>query len=108
MYNAGDTISIKTLGKDENTALSNNWIYNIASTYDVENITLVDSSNFTYRVDTFDDTDFSIGDRVKFKFTDGSEQESNVVAIFAVANDSSFFVAGQGSIDVTKKYQVRE
>ena len=107
LYNAGDTISIKTLGKSEDTALSNSWIYNIASTYDVENITLVDSANFTYRVDTFDDTDFSIGDRVKFKFTDGSEQVSNVVAIFAVANDSSFFVTGQGAIDVTKKYQVQ-
>ena len=107
LYNAGDTITIKTLGKDERTALSDSWIYNIASTYDVEKITLVDAANFTYRVDTFDDTDFSIGDRVKFKFTDGSEKVSNVVAVFAVASDSSFFVAGQGAIDVNRKYQVQ-
>ena len=107
LYAAGDTITIKTLGKDERTALSDSWIYNIASTYDVENITLVDAANFTYRVDTFDDTDFSIGDRVKFKFTDGSEKVSNVVAVFAVASDSSFFVAGQGAIDVNRKYQVQ-
>ena len=45
----GDEIEIKTLGKNELGPKASNWLYNIATNYDVGSVSLIDS-NFTYKI----------------------------------------------------------
>jgi len=104
-FNENDLIEIKTLGIDSTDVVANNWFFNIATTYDVNSIALIDSSNYTYRVVTFDDNNFIIGDSVKLIFNDGT----TIISIVSeVSNPKSFSIKGQGQFDVSKKYRVQK
>ena len=64
----GDEIEIKTLGKNELGPKASNWLYNIATNYDVGSVSLVDSSNFTYKIETKDDNIINLGNPIVCTF----------------------------------------
>ena len=59
-----DNIKIKSLGINASGALNNSWLVNISPKYDVKNVTLIDSSNFTYNIETNSKNNLRIGDKV--------------------------------------------
>ena len=80
-YSKGDTAEIKTLGIDSKDAVSNNWLFNLATSYDVASFTRLDTSDNTYRLITTNDHIFKIGDKLKVIGESGVEKESSVIDI---------------------------
>jgi len=104
-YNPGNKIVIKTLGEDSSDIKSNNWIYNIASKYDIDSISLVDISNFTYQIRVYDNHNFYRGDSVKLILSDGTDINTSILSVL---NEKTFTVSGQGIIDITKKDKIQK
>jgi len=104
-HTEGSKIQVKTLGKDVNDIKANNWIFNIATTYNINKLELVDSSNFSYRITTFDNHSLFVGNEVKLIFTDGIEIFSSVSEVL---NTKSFVVTGQGQLNVSRKDKVQK
>ena len=61
-YEKGDTIRVKTLGLAANDAVSNNWVFNSATTYKVEKLEKINVQNFRYKVTLDNNHIFKIGD----------------------------------------------
>jgi hypothetical protein len=61
----GYTSQIKTLGVNSEDVVSNNWFFNISTSYNVDSISLIDSTDNTYRVNTKLNHIFRIGDQFK-------------------------------------------
>ena len=101
---AGDEIEIKTLGKNELGPKASSWLYNIATNYDVGSVSLVDSSNFTYKIETKDDNIINLGDSIVLALSDESTINTNVVSVL---NEKSFNISGQGQFDHTKLDNVK-
>jgi hypothetical protein len=101
----GSKIKVKTLGKEVNDIKANNWIFNIATTYDVKNIEFADIANFSYKITTFDNHSIFVGNTVKLLFTDGTEVTS---VVSGVTGEKSFIVANQGAIDTSRIYKIQK
>jgi len=101
-FNNNDTVSIKSLGITTSSPKTENWFYNVATKYNVESITLVDESDFTYTLVTFDKNNFRLGDKVIVIDASGNTQDSTVSEVIS---DFSFSIKGQGEL-VDAKYSV--
>ena len=104
-YESGDIIQTKTLGIGLTSNISNYWFYNIATSYEVQSITLQNASNFTYNVRTYDRHNFVVGDPAKIIFTDGTERTTNIISILS---ENSFTIRGQGQLDVQRTYVIQK
>ena len=99
----GTKIELQTLGKYVDDIRANNWIFNVATTYYIESLVLVDgSSNFSYRVTTLDNHNLFVGNTIKLFFTDGKEVVSSVSEIL---NENTFIISGQGQLDPNRKFK---
>jgi len=101
----GDKISIKTFGRSEKDLKEDIWFYNIPVSYNVKNIQVVDSSNNTYQVETYDINRFIVGDKIKLYFTN---TDSIISYVDYVIDTNSFIFSGQGLIDTTKLYKIEK
>ena len=99
------TSDIKTLGVNSNDFVSNNWFFNIASSYTVDFISPVDDSDNTYRITTRVENIFKIGDTLKIKGSDNVEKSSLVVK---VSSNKSFDIVGQGELSINDTYIVQK
>jgi hypothetical protein len=68
-HTIGEKIKIKTLGIDLKDDLSNNWYFNVSSTFEVKSIE--SQLPTTYRITLFDSHTFRIGDSISVKDSDG-------------------------------------
>lgn len=64
-YSENDKIEIETLGTYVDDYKFDNWIYNIATNYNVKEVKLVDLSDYTYRFTLYDNHTFYAGDKIK-------------------------------------------
>jgi hypothetical protein len=118
LYQRDDLIKIKCLGANLTDYKSNNWFYNVSTRYDVKTIQLLDSSDFTYRVNLYDSHNFSIGDSITLIRSDDKEFTSIIVSeeitstsqssVISLQNRTSFVIKGQGELDTTKFYTIRK
>jgi len=100
-YSKGDLIKIRTLGKDLNDYKSNNWLFNIATKYDVESIVALDSLSITYRISLYDDHIFFIGDSITLISSNGEEKPGTIILI----NDlKSFTIKGQSQLNTSSSF----
>ena len=102
-YSVEDTSEIKTLGIGATDFVSNNWIFNIPSTYEVITLELIDSSDMTYSLTLKDDHIFRINDRVKIIDNSGVERNSYVVD---VKSSKNIVIRGQGTLSQLNTYVV--
>ena len=102
--NKGYTSDIKTLGINSSDFTSNNWFFNISSSYAVDFISLIDNSDKTYRITTKTDHIFKIGDTLKIKGSDNVEKSSLVVDIIS---NRSFNIKGQGELLLNDTYTIQ-
>ena len=103
LYSSGDSVEIKTLGIGATDLNSNNWIFNLATSYEVESLSLIDSSDMTYSLRLKSDHIFRIGDDIKITDVGGIEKNSKVVD---VTSSKKITVRGQGNISLTNTYKV--
>ena len=94
-YAKGDTAEIKTLGVNPKDVVSNNWLFNLATSYDVKSFTRLDNSDNTYGLITTNDHIFKIGDKLKVIGESGVEKTSNVIDI---TSSKSLTIRGQGEL----------
>ena len=102
--NKGYTSDIKTLGINSGDFVSNNWFFNISSSYTVDSIVLIDNSDKTYTITTKTDHIFKIGDTLKIKGSDNVEKNSLVVDIIS---NRSFNIKGQGELLLNDTYTIQ-
>ena len=101
-FDNNDTVSIKSLGITTSSPKTENWFYNVSTKYDVESITLVDASDFTYTLVTYAKNNFRLGDKVTVIDSSANTKDSTITEVIS---DYSFSIKGQGNI-VDGKYSV--
>ncbi len=97
---------IKTLGVNPKDFISNNWLFNIATSYNVESISLIDSSSNTYKINTSTNHIFRIGDNLTIKNSAGVEAPSSTV--IDVISEKSFIIRDQGILSTTDNYTIHK
>jgi len=104
-YQKNDEILIKTLGNNFTDKKANNWFFNVPVVYDVRSIELVDTSDFTYKFNTYDEHNFVIGDIVTIVGSNGSSKSSFIVSI---GSRNSTTLRGQGQLNPSIFYTVEK
>ena len=99
--NQGDEIVIKSLGGYFKDKISNNWLFNIAPTYNVDSIEIYDISDNTYKIKFKDKHSLRVGDTVTIKGSAGSNSVSTIVDVYS---QYSILVKGQGTLSLTEYY----
>jgi hypothetical protein len=97
-FSKNDTAQIKSLGITTSGPQVDSWIYNLATKYDVESITLSDSSNFTYKVKTYVKNNFNLGD---FLILTDSTSSSKTCYVNDITDAFTFSITNQGSISTS-------
>ena len=103
-YQSGDVAHIKTFGSSSNTPISNSWFYNVSPTYKVNNISLVDSSDNTYRVNLNVEHCFKLGDSGSIISNSG---ESKSTTITDIPSSKSIIIKGQGNLNESITYTIK-
>ena len=103
-FSKSDTIIIKTLGNNPKDNLSNSWYLNISPTFEVDTLSLLDSSDKTYKVNLTSIHSFKIGDQIVITNNYGVERNST---ISSVDSEKSFVIKGQGDLSVDDLYTVK-
>lgn len=110
-----ERMKIDTLGANLDDIRSENWFYNIQTTYDVEKIEFKffeEKSNqignrikiYTYEVTIFDDNILKSGDSVSLLYSKGKIQNGTIVKKTGI---KSFLVVGFEELNESLKYTLR-
>ena len=94
-YGKGDIAKIKTLGLSDKTFKGKDWFFNIASSYKINNVELIDSADFTYKINVDVDHYLKVGDTITVLQGGFALQTSTVLNINSAR---SFNIKGQGQI----------
>ncbi len=103
-YSKGNTSSIKTLGVSSKDPISNNWFFNLATSYEVKTINVSDSVNKIYNITTKKNHIFKVGDIVKIINSSGVEKTSTVIDVIS---KYVFKVKGQGDLLLADSYTIK-
>ena len=104
-FTKDDTAQIKCLGITTSGPRLSSWIYNVASRFDVESLTLIDESDWTYRVVTYAPNNYRVGDILVIESNLG-ETEVQIVEdkldpdaeLSDITNEYTFSIRGQGQL----------
>jgi hypothetical protein len=94
-FSKNDTAKIKSLGITTSSPKTDSWIYNIPNKFDVENVTISDSSVPSYVVRTYSKNNFRVGDSITITDT---ASVTNGATVTGVIDEYSFIIAGQGAL----------
>jgi len=100
-YSDNDKARIKTLGINDKKFKSRDWFYNTAPIYKVHSIELLDSSDYTYKVNLFKLHYLRVGDSAAIVPPDGIPLATTVIDI---TGDTSMTIRGQGVLDISATY----
>ena len=92
-YNANDSAKIKSLGITTTSAKAANWLYNISTKFDVESVTISDSSVPSYSVVTIAKNNFRVGDSI-----DITSSATSTGTIISIVDENEFIISGQGEL----------
>ena len=106
LYQKKDSIFVKGLGYNDKTPRASNWVFNIANEYDVSSITLLNVTDQTYEVETFNDVTLTKGSKIKLTSSTGVVYDN--VTITSISNRRKFTIKGAASVNTssTIKYKV--
>ena len=93
-FTNNDNIRIKSLGINASRELDNSWFINVNPKYSIKNISIIDSSNFTYSVETIARNNFRIGDKASVIQSNGVEKTGVIIDV-ASANTFTFARGGE-------------
>ena len=106
LFGKGDEIEIKTLGVGQTGFKEKAWFYNIAPVYQVESITLKDTSDWTYEITLTTDHDFKVGDKSVAILVGSDGRNLPVSDITQLTSSRGFIIKGQGEINTDLKYTI--
>jgi len=95
-FSKNDTALIKSLGITTSGPKTNSWIYNIATKFDIKSIALIDTSDFTYNIETYVPNNFNIGDILLIT---NNASEIKTCSVTNIINEFIFSISGQGLIN---------
>jgi len=108
-YEVGDQVQIVSLGQNSNKQIQSSWIINSSPEYEIESITQVAlklNGAAQYRVKTFDDNVFTLGDIGTVKSSTGQQFD---IFIIGVSNKNEFDINLTTQIDtVNTQYTIRK
>jgi len=100
-----EKIKIKTLGNDSQDFKVNNWFFNVPVKYDVQNVQLINSIDFTYNIETIDTHNFVLGDSLTLESSDGNTFIGDVIF---VSNEKSIKVKITQLLNLNATYKARK
>jgi hypothetical protein len=103
-YSKGDSAEIKTLGINSKDSISNNWLLNLSTKYDIQSLVRTDSSDNTYQITTKNNHIFKIGDSVTIIGNGGTQRNSTIIDI---TSQKSFTIKGQGELPSNETYSIK-
>ena len=98
-YSKDDTIRIKTLGIDLKDLKSNNWFFNIPVKYNVESIQLLDTTDRSYLISTFDENYIRVGDSVTLISSSDVRKNGRVSSVNSKNSFNVQFGTGQFNLE---------
>ena len=99
-YNeSGNTIEPKGLGSISKSKVTENLFSNISITYNVESIELIDRSNFTYKLNLFNDHNFIIGDDALINDV--------ACSIISLISSREVLIKGSGELNSNVSYRIQ-
>ena len=104
-FSVNETAKIKTLGSNDTSFKAKNWFYNIAPTFIVKSLTLIDQTDFTYEVAFDVDHTFRIGD--KASLIDNANNVKPTSTVLDVDDARSITIKGQGELDLTYQFTIK-
>ena len=103
-YSKDDTVRIQSLGKESDLEKSRNWKFNIKTKWVVDSITLLDSSERSYEVVTYDDQFLQPGYFIDL-IDDSNQKTSGSVS--RIISSTKFTIRLSGLVDVGKSFTIR-
>ena len=107
-YEPGDQVQIVSLGQNSSDYLQTSWIINSTPEYEIESVVQVAlklNGAAQYRIKTFDENEFTLGDIGTVKGSDGNQYD---IFIIGVSNKNEFDINLTTQIDtVNVKYSIR-
>ena len=99
-YNqTGSVIEPKGLGSVSKNIVTKNLFANVSTTYLVENIELIDSSNFTYKLNLFDEHNFIGGDNALINDIS--------CEIISLISSKEVLIKGSGELNLNASYKIQ-
>jgi len=95
----GSIIEPKGLGLVSKSEVTKNLFINISATYSVESIELIDSSNFTYKLNLFDNHTFIAGDNALINDVSCS--------IISLVSSKEVLIKGSGELNPNTNYRIQ-
>ncbi len=102
-FSVDDTIKVQSLGISQNTVKDQNWFTNLATYFKVKSIELLDESDYSYSVTTYDINNIRIGDTLQIKDDNGNTVTGKV---YDNISAYAFSIKGQGILSSARTYVV--
>ena len=96
-FKRGDTALIKSLGVSKTDNLSNKWIYNVACSYEVDSISILNLLEKKYSISTKDNHNLIFGDIIDVTDNSGIKITSTIIDI---KSEKTFVVKSQGNLNI--------
>ena len=103
-YSKGDTAKIRTLGVEDTKFKSKNWFYNVAPSYKVKSVKLLDSSDLTYEITLSVNHYFRIGDAATL--IDANDAQK-ITSIINIPSAKSIVIRGQGNLNLNTTWDIK-
>jgi len=103
-YLKGDIVNIQSLGYQSPEEKSKNWLVNVKTSWDVETITVVDLTENTYEIGTFDDQFFKPGYVVNL--INGITKVKLPATVLRSTSSTSFVIRSNDLISIGDPYKV--
>ncbi len=107
-YGKGDLIKIRTLGKETDNFRANKWLFNVSSTHNIKSVVELDSLNFKYRIDLYDQHLFYIGDSVTIVPPQAQPTSEIKGVISSIKNSTSIIVSAESRLISFTPFQIRK
>ena len=94
------------MGSGDTGFKTKEWFYNVSPVYQVDSITLKDTSDWTYEIVLTTDHDFKVGDKSVAILVGSDGRNLPVSDITQLTSSRSFIIKGQGEVNIDLKYTI--
>ena len=103
-YSKGDTVKIRTLGVEDTKFKFKNWFYNVAPSYKVKSVKLLDASDLTYEITLYVNHYFRLGDAATLIDANDTPKTTSIINI---PSSTSIIIRGQGNLDLNTTWDIK-
>ena len=103
-FKKGTTANVTTYGISEYNFTTRGWEYNVSPKYNVEDVELIDTSDFTYKLTLKSRHYLKVGNSIIINLKDKTKLTSNVISI---DSEKSFRIRGQGELEESQVDKVQ-